>query len=453
MFFRKKEQEQMVREQYDISGISQQLQFIDEKSKNYGTTDEKMYLDGDNDLEQEINRLLELKNSQIRTLFLFNAQMIEFVTQMDYVKDMIDWINEQKVAINDVAAGSEELSSSSEEISNYVQNSLERTKGAVEHSTASLRHIEESFTYFERTTNHLYAIQKQMEQVVSGMKAVEKVVNIINEVADQTNLLSLNASIEAARSGEAGRGFAVVASEIKKLSQNTKDSVEEIQRIIENLQVEIHQSSSAIDETVQIFTDGKKRIANTITSINEMKDALQLINESFANISANVEEEAAVTEELTGKLVALQEQTEKLFTACMKTGRGIYSLSHMLEECRQTALPYFKDFRGGEAFIPSLSEHLLLKWKVHNMYCGFVELRPEDIKDYRECTLGQYLNRADIDESLKVLIEPHKKMHTLAREAIRALNNKQKQLAEQYMEELNQVTEEFAEKVEQFYKN
>lgn len=74
-----------------------------------------------------------------------------------------------------------------------------------------------------------------MQKVVDGTKEIDTVVNIINEVAEQTNLLSLNASIEAARSGEAGRGFAVVAKEIKKLAENTKDSANFIRDMVKKL--------------------------------------------------------------------------------------------------------------------------------------------------------------------------------------------------------------------------
>lgn len=132
----------------------------------------------------------------------------------------------------------------------------------------------------------------------------------------------------------------------------------------------------------------------------------------------------------------------------METGRGIYSFSHMLEECRQTALTYYKDFQGNEVLIPVLSEHLLLKWKAYNAYCGFVELNPDDIIGHQECTLGQFLARPGHDAATKALIEPHKKLHNLAKEAIRAINNGEKDRAERYLEELNQVTLEFAEKIQ-----
>ena len=134
---------------------------------------------------------------------------------MNYVKDMVDHISIQKESIDEVAGSSEEMSHSIEEISNYVQLSLSNTRNAITISADSLKTINESFTYIDQSFEEMNIVQNKMHHVVEGTKEIETVVNLINEVADRTNLLSLNASIEAARSGEAGRGFSVVAHEIK----------------------------------------------------------------------------------------------------------------------------------------------------------------------------------------------------------------------------------------------
>ncbi|QGQ45061.1 methyl-accepting chemotaxis protein [Metabacillus sediminilitoris] len=297
-------------------------------NENYGISG-NAYLPGNTELEKMINKVLELKNTQVREQFLLNSELIEFVTHMDYVKDMVDSIILQS-SVEEVAASSEEMSDTIEEIATYVQTSLNTTNEAVSISTGSIETINEAFKYINKSFDEIKIVQDKMQKVVDGTKEIDTVVNIINEVAEQTNLLSLNASIEAARSGEAGRGFAVVAKEIKKLAENTKDSANFIRDMVRKLREGV--SEESITEAVHVFTKGKEHINQAVVSMDQMDDSLEGIGSVFESISANVEQQSATTEEVTARISEINYQTLALREVCMKTGQGIYTISTLAEK-------------------------------------------------------------------------------------------------------------------------
>src|SRR4051794_6030999 len=122
MFIFNKKTEPMQEEIFQRDLVDK-LERIYELNADYGLSGDA-YLPGNNEVEIMINKILELKNSQVREQFLLNSEIIEFVTQMDYVKDMVDHISIQKESVNEVAASSEEMSLAIEEIANHVQTSL-----------------------------------------------------------------------------------------------------------------------------------------------------------------------------------------------------------------------------------------------------------------------------------------------------------------------------------------
>ncbi len=438
-FTKKKESDQL---EIFTSQLIQELERIYDANANFGISGEA-YLPGNSDLEKMINKLLELKTSQVREQFLLNSDLIEFVTGMDYVKDMVDSISLQKESVDEVAVSSEEMSHSIEEISHYVQTTLIHTKEAVEISTNSIDIINDSFQYIDQSFEKIHLVQNKMHDVAEGTKEIESLVNIINEVAEQTNLLSLNASIEAARSGETGRGFAVVANEIKKLAENTKKSVNYIKETVQKLRDEIGISEHTISEAVDVFSKGKNHIDQAVVSMDKMEGSLIEIRSVFENISANVEEQSATTQEVTARLSEINDQTRKLSEVCMQTGQGIYTISAMAENSRNTALPYFKDFKGNQMLIPVAAEHLLWKWKAYNAVCGFVQLDEHSIEDHTMCSLGKFMGNSDPSHEVVVkLYEPHKKVHTLSKEIIHAVNSGNRSNIDSYLRELNEATTE-----------
>ena len=434
-----KQEQEMVQTTY----LLEELERIYKINENYGLNGNG-YLEGDSEVEKMINKILELKNSQVRTQFLLNSELIEFVTQMDYVKEMVDRTSAQKLAAEEVAASSEEMSQAIEEIANYAQTSLNSTTEAISISTSSLETITEAFKYINKSFDDIHSVKTKMLNVVEGTKEIDTVVNIINDIAEQTNLLSLNASIEAARSGEAGKGFAVVAKEIKRLAESSKESANYIRDMVGKVRGDIEESGEAITEAVDGFSKGKEHINQAVTSMDKMEGSLQEIGSVFESISANVEEQSAATQQVTARLNEINDQTHLLSEVCMKTGQGIYNLSMLAENIRNTSLPYYKDFKGSQLLIPVAAEHLLWKWKAYNVVCGFAQLDENSIPDHTTCTLGQYIEKAKQSdptaEIVKNMDEPHKKVHTLSREIIRAVNSGDQSNIDHYLKELDDAT-------------
>jgi len=441
MFGSKKEKDTYVNEEIWENNLVNELKRIYELNKNYENTGNG-YLKGDSELELIINKLLELKNFQVREQFLLNTDILEFVTQMDYVKDMIDDISIQKKSMEEVSVNSAGMSQAIEEVAEYVQSSLRITEETVLTSKTSIKNINEAFNYISKSFKEMSIVQNKMLNVVESTKEIDALVNMISEVAEQTNLLALNASIEAARAGEAGKGFAVVADEIKKLADNSKESVNYVRKMVGNLREDIGHSEKAITEAVNVFSSGKVRINEATLSMDKMGEGLNGIQSNFENISANIEEQTAVTQETASRLNGINNQTKLLSEACMKTGQGIYNISSMLENLRKTAIPYFKDLNREQSIRPIKAQHLLLKWKAYNAVWGFVKLEETDIQDHDSCSLGKYLKRlknTNPSKDLERRYEIDKRAHELTKTVINAVNCGEEDKIASYLKELNEV--------------
>lgn len=405
---------------------------------------DKGYLDGDDELEKAINKLIQVKTAQTRALFVKNTEIIEFITQMDYIKEMVDGITNQKIHVENVAASSEQMSHAIEQVASFVQNSFVTTNDTIEVSNESLQTINKSFDYINKSFDEMSVVKEKIKNVASDAKEIENIVNIINDVAGQTNLLALNASIEAARAGDKGRGFAVVANEIKKLADSTKESANYIKNLVKKLREEIGGSQDVIDGSVNHFSEGKNFINQAVGSIDAIETSLKNIGEAFSGISSNIEEQNATTEEISSQLIEINRNTLQLYDLCTKTGQGVFNLSKLTEESRGLGRPWFKDFQGMDMVRPMIGEHLLWKWKVYNVLCNFTKADESSINEYTECTLGKMLEnmkKTKSDSPLLAIYEPHKNVHNLSKKIIRDYNSGRHSDIDKDLFELNKNTE------------
>lgn len=364
----------------------------------------------------------------IQTLSNVN-ELLQFMTSLDYVKGMILDANNQAELVESVAASSEEMSASTEDISNYVQDSNNTTKITIDNTAKSLEKIDSAFAVLTKNIEDTHAVKDIMSEVTQETEKINDMVNVIKSVADQTNLLALNASIEAARAGEQGRGFSVVAEEIKKLAESTRQQVGYIQEVVNGLNVKIHKTSSEIDKVIDTFNSSKLQINEATEGIRGINKSMITIGDSFNEISANVEEQTAVSQEMASSLLIINEKANLLKGEANHTGEAFFDISQKIDSIRIRALDVVTDLDSKTMIEITITDHLMWKWKVYNMILGFIQLKVETVGDHTICRLGKWLHTLDkTDKNIARIVdnikEPHTRIHEFAKKAITSYQNK-----------------------------
>lgn len=233
-------------------------------------------------------------------------------------------VEEMTVSINHVGERAREADHLSQQSEKLAQEG-----GAVILQTATDIHdIADSVRYAAELIESLEASSKQISGVVA----------VIRDVADQTNLLALNAAIEAARAGEQGRGFAVVADEVRKLAERTGHSTQEIARTIETMNEKASQAVASMNQTVGKVDMGVQRARETSDSIQQISSGCHEAVKTVVEISSAIREQGAATNNIAAQIEKIAQMSEESSAAAGETAeaaRGLDDLAHkMLTEVR-----------------------------------------------------------------------------------------------------------------------
>ncbi|WP_035588839.1 methyl-accepting chemotaxis protein [Hippea jasoniae] len=265
------------------------------------------------------------------------------------IKNNTTQLNSQSTALENSAVNItrliEETSRNTEEIANAMNDTTEAVNGIAQATEninslandvgeVNQKMIEDIELRLERMRRNAELAKEAMEQINTvgeSSKEIGQIVGVINEIADQTNLLALNAAIEAARAGEAGRGFAVVADEVRKLAEKTQRATEEIRSMITKIQ---NDTKTAVDKTKQasemILEEGRKA--------EEDKRNVEEVVEKTSRVIEEINSTSAATEELSSTFSEMDMQIKDIAQAAKENIKAVEEVSNAAKQLNNIAL-------------------------------------------------------------------------------------------------------------------
>ncbi len=232
-----------------------------------------------------------------------------------------------------------QVASSINQVNDSVQIISSNTADAktlTEHAYTSVSHgeqvISDTASVITAISSQVHTSAEVINELAVHSTEIGKFVNVIREIADQTNLLALNAAIEAARAGEQGRGFAVVADEVRTLASRTQDSTSEIQRIIEQLQLGTNRSVEAMKNGVEQAEQGVEKTAQVAETFQQVSQSVTEIVSATTEISNAVEQQRNMVVGITGNTHDIAESTDNLLQSAEDAANAGANISQLAED-------------------------------------------------------------------------------------------------------------------------
>ena len=220
--------------------------------------------------------------------------------------------NQQQQEISSVVTATNEMSATSNEVAQLAQSSADGAKEAQEIILKSQSALSTAVEGVQTLSVDMNNASESISQVASRSEEITRIIDVIKAIAEQTNLLALNAAIEAARAGEQGRGFAVVADEVRSLASKTQNSTDEINSMIQSLQQEVSKAVTIIDNSSAKAAESVEQTHQAFSSLEGVVSTTNTITDNADQVAAAAEEQSQVAEEINKNLTVIGDAANTL---------------------------------------------------------------------------------------------------------------------------------------------
>ncbi|MGC8783881.1 MAG: methyl-accepting chemotaxis protein [Armatimonadota bacterium] len=398
---------------------------------------------------------------------------------------VVDLLHQLQKAVQEVAKGAEQTALSAsrgvESVSAIVEDiramadqllGAQQTANEVgqvaEQGRQGLRQSEQAMQSLEKDTR---VLAEQLQQLVTMASNIGSILGTIEEIAGQTNLLALNAAIEAARAGEHGRGFAVVADEVRRLAEQSAQATQQIKRIIDEVTAQAQAAAQAMDANLAAVSDGVRQslqvgqglaeilqavdsiiqqVQQSASSVERVQTNAQQMLSEIEHIAAIAQESSAAAEEMLASSTNAVDSITRIVDNVSVEAEG---LNGVVDKLRFSVGKFVLTQEEANDIHRKVDifKQAHLRWveRLENLLYRGVKIPREELVSHKNCALGQWYYSFGMQQyahlpEFRAVEPPHEKLHAIARQIVDCVDRSDKAQAERLLEQARSVSKEIA---------
>lgn len=362
----------------------------------------------------------------------------------------------QKDQTDQVATAMQEMASTVHQVSENSNNAATASQKAAETAREGGKVVEETLARMRTIASSVGETARKVQELGKRSDEIGRIIGVIDDIADQTNLLALNAAIEAARAGEQGRGFAVVADEVRKLAERTSTATKEITQMIGSIQAETKSAVTAMQAGTKEVELGVESTSQAGLSLHEIIQMSEQVGGMVTHIATAATEQSAATEEINGNIEQIAKISLSTVAGAQQTSSALQDLSGLVLNLRRLVEQFrlSSDGTGGNSqsrarrsqldqsvaqsldFSRVKMAHKSWRLKLRTFLDGRENIDPKKLASHRDCELGKWIYAdglaayGHLHEMVDVE-KKHRDMHALVKQVVQLKHSGKVSEAEQ----------------------